>query len=161
MRAKKLYEIYNNFDSIEDIPANERTKLEKTVFKKSLDEIWNDTVAFFTERDPSQIERANNHPKRKMALIFRWYLGLSSRWANIGEKNREMDYQIWCGAAMGAFNAWTAGTYLAKPENRSVADVNQHILNGAAFYYRIQNLQAQGVVLSPDMADYIPLKKMV
>ena len=28
-----------------------------------------------------------------------------------------MDYQIWCGPAM-ASNAWTAGTFLEKPENR-------------------------------------------
>ncbi len=160
MRAKKLYELYNNYESIEDIPVDERAKLEKTVFKRNLDDIWSDTVEFFTKRDPGQIERALNHPKRKMALIFRWYLGLSSRWANSGEKGREMDFQIWCGAAMGAFNAWTTGTYLAKPENRTVADVNKHVLNGAAFYYRIQNLQSQGVVFSSEIANYVTQKKM-
>lgn len=56
---------------------------------------WADTVKFFQERDPEQIARANQNPKRKMALIFRWYLGLSSKWSNSGEAGREMDYQIW------------------------------------------------------------------
>ncbi len=44
-----------------------------------------------------------------MALVFRWYLGQSSRWANAGEPTRKVDYQVWCGPAMGAFNEWTQG----------------------------------------------------
>jgi trans-AT polyketide synthase, acyltransferase and oxidoreductase domains len=53
-----------------------------------------------------------------MALIFRWYLGLSSRWSNSGEQGREMDYQIWCGPSMGSFNDWVRGTYLEDYQNR-------------------------------------------
>ncbi len=82
MRAQKLYDIYREYDSIEAIPADERQKLEAQVFRRPMQDIWNDTVAYFNERDPQQIERANQNPKRKMALIFRWYLGLSSRWSN-------------------------------------------------------------------------------
>src|SRR5574338_79482 len=58
MRASKLYELYTRYESIEQIPADEREKLEKQVFRRDLDEIWSDTVKFFTERDPEQIERA-------------------------------------------------------------------------------------------------------
>ena len=39
--------------------ADERIKLEKQVFQRELESIWQDTVKFFTERDPAQIERAN------------------------------------------------------------------------------------------------------
>src|SRR5450759_2058099 len=79
MRAQKLYELYSRCDSVEAIPADEREKLETQVFKRDMDSVWQDTVKFFMERDPDQITRANANPKRKMALIFRWYLGLSSR----------------------------------------------------------------------------------
>ena len=62
------------------IPAPEREKLEKQVFKMSINEIWDSCVSFFTERDPHQIERAKNNPKRKMALnfplVFRAFLAL-------------------------------------------------------------------------------------
>ncbi len=44
--------------------------------------------------------------------MFRWYLGLSSRWANAGEAGRQLDYQVWCGPAMGAFNEWAKGSFL-------------------------------------------------
>ena len=146
MRALKLYEIYNHYDSIDQIPADEREKLEKQVFQRDMESIWQDTVKFFTERDPAQIERANNNPKRKMALIFRWYLGLSSRWSNIGEPGREMDYQIWCGPSMGSFNDWTKSTYLSDPLKRRIVDVTLHLFTGAAYQY--QNPIAQDAGLS-------------
>jgi trans-AT polyketide synthase, acyltransferase and oxidoreductase domains len=156
VRAQKLYEIYNTYNSIEDIPAKEREQLEEKLFRTSLDEIWNGTVAFFKERDPQQIERAENNPKRKMALIFRWYLGLSSRWSNSGEKGRELDYQIWCGPAMGGFNDWVRGSYLEDPENRHVVDVAHHIMTGAAYLQRLQSLKLQGLQLPNALSRYQP-----
>lgn len=161
VRAQKLYEIYRAYDSIEAIPKDEREKLEKQLFKRSLDEIWEGTVSFFQQRDPSQIERAANNPKRKMALIFRWYLGLSSRWSNTGEAGREADYQIWCGPAMGSFNDWVRGSYLAKPTNRSVVDVAYHIMTGAAFLYRIQSLKVQGLYMPGYYSRYQPIPLQV
>ena len=103
MRAAKLHELYRACDSLERIPAADRAMLEKTVFRASLGEIWNQTCQFFLERDPGQIERAEKDAKHKMALVFRWYLGQSSRWANQGEPSRKIDYQVWCGPAMGSF----------------------------------------------------------
>ena len=156
MRAKKLYELYKNYESIEEIPQQERQKLEKQVFRNSLDEIWRQTEEHFNARDPHQIERAKDHPKRKMALIFRWYLGLSSRWSNTGEKGRETDYQIWCGPAMGAFNYWVKGSYLEEVSNRKTVEVAWHIMTGAAYLYRLRLLQIQGVWLPPACGEYAP-----
>ena len=156
MRAKKLYELYKNYESIEEIPQQERQKLEQQVFRNSLDEIWRQTEEHFNARDPHQIERAKDHPKRKMALIFRWYLGLSSRWSNTGEKGRETDYQIWCGPAMGAFNYWVKGSYLEEVSNRKTVEVAWHIMTGAAYLYRLRLLQIQGVWLPPACEEYAP-----
>ena len=156
MRAQKLYELYREYDSIDDIPVDERAKIEKQIFRAPLEEIWSGTVEFFEQRDPELIANAKDNPKRKMALIFRWYLGLSSRWANTGEPGREMDYQIWAGPALGAFNAWVKGTYLEPVENRFAADVATHIMQGAAYLYRIQALKVQGVQLPGEFATYTP-----
>ena len=156
MRAQKLYDLYSQYDSIEDIPHLEREKLEKQLFKSSLESIWESTADFFATRDPGQIERAANHPKRRMALVFRWYLGLSSRWSITGEAGREMDYQIWCGPSMGAFNAWVRNSYLEDVNNRKVVDVARQILTGAAFSYRVQNLRTQGVQFPTSCSEYYP-----
>ncbi|KXI23423.1 eicosapentaenoate synthase subunit PfaD [Photobacterium sanguinicancri] len=161
MRANKLYEIYTRYDSIEAIPADERHKLETQVFRSTLDDIWAGTVAHFNERDPKQITRAEGNPKRKMALIFRWYLGLSSRWSNTGEAGREMDYQIWAGPALGAFNAWAKGSYLDDYKNRQAADVAKHLMHGAAYLARINLLASQGIKLPADIARWKPVEKMI
>ncbi|HIO60317.1 MAG TPA: PfaD family polyunsaturated fatty acid/polyketide biosynthesis protein [Deltaproteobacteria bacterium] len=156
MRAKKLYELYKNYESIEAIPLQERLKLEQQVFRSSLDEIWRQTEEHFNARDPHQIERAKDHPKRKMALIFRWYLGLSSRWSNSGEQGREADYQIWAGPAMGAFNNWVKGSYLEQFSNRKAVEVGWHIMTGAAYMYRLRLLQMQGVWFPSACEVYTP-----
>ncbi len=154
VRAQKLFELYKTYDAISDIPLEEQEKLEKQIFRKPLDTVWQETVAYFSGRDPEQINKAADDPKRKMALIFRWYLGQSSRWAIAGEKGREMDYQIWCGPAMGAFNDWVKGSILAEPNNRRVADVAHLMMTGAAFLYRLHNLKLQGLSMSASLSRY-------
>lgn len=159
MRANKLYEIYTRYDSIDAIPADERKKLEEQVFRSSLDDIWAGTVAHFNERDPKQIERALDNPKRKMALIFRWYLGLSSRWSNTGEIGREMDYQIWAGPALGAFNAWAKGSYLDDYKARNAVDLAKHLMVGAAYQSRINLLLSQGASIPVSLQRWKPLNR--
>ena len=156
MRAARLFELYRSCDSLEDIPPDEREKLEKQVFRKPISEVWDDTVRFFAERDPDQIRRAEDNPKRKMALVFRWYLGLSSRWSIVGDEGRSLDYQVWCGPAMGAFNRWVKGSYLEAPENRRAVDVAHHLLRGAAFLYRLQSLRLQGLQVPYGLGRYVP-----
>jgi PfaD family protein len=156
MRAARLFELYRSCGSLEEIPSDEREKLEKQVFRKPISEIWDDTVRFFAERDPDQIRRAEDNPKRKMALVFRWYLGLSSRWSIVGDEGRALDYQVWCGPAMGAFNRWVKGSYLEAPENRRAVDVAHHLLRGAAFLYRLQSLRLQGLQMPYGLGRYVP-----
>lgn len=155
-RAKKLYEFYRSYNSVEEIPTEEKIKLEKQLFRQPLEAIWQSCIQFFQERDPHQIERAMDNPKRKMALIFRWYLGLSSNWANAGVEDRKTDMQIWCGPSMGAFNDWVKGSYLEAPAQRKAADVGQHIMEGAAYLYRVQALQLQGIQLPTSWMHYTP-----
>ncbi|MGK0365110.1 MAG: trans-AT polyketide synthase/acyltransferase/oxidoreductase domain-containing protein [Saprospiraceae bacterium] len=153
-RAKKLYEYYKKYNSIDEIPADERAKLEKQIFRKPLEEIWQGCIEFFQQRDPEQIERAQGNPKRKMALIFRWYLGLSSNWANAGTDGRAQDYQIWCGPSMGSFNDWVKGSYLEDYNNRHAADVAEQIMQGAAYLYRVQALKMQGVEFDTSVENF-------
>ena len=151
LRAQKLYEMYESYNDWTEIPEKERTNIEKNLFKGAFDDIWKHCVDFFQQRDPETLERAENNPKRKMALVFRWYLGLSSAWANRGEPGRELDYQIWCGPAMGAFNLWVKGTRLESWENRRVADVAQQLMQGAAYLSRLQYLAMHGVQVGAEL----------
>jgi trans-AT polyketide synthase, acyltransferase and oxidoreductase domains len=158
MRAAKLYELYRSHPSLDALPAAERANIEKNLFRAPLTEIWDKTRAFFLQRDPSQLARAEGDAKHKMALVFRWYLGLSSRWANAGESTRRLDYQVWCGPAMGAFNEWTKGSFLEGPQNRRVVTIAFNILYGAAVLLRLQTLRSQGLPLPPDWMRVTPLE---
>ncbi|MFO0937098.1 MAG: PfaD family polyunsaturated fatty acid/polyketide biosynthesis protein [Gemmataceae bacterium] len=153
MRGQKLYELYRAHSSWESIPAHEQGQIEKNLLKASFQDVWNQTREFFAKRDPSQLAKAEADPRVKMALVFRWYLGLSSRWANAGEPTRQLDYQIWCGPAMGAFNEWTKGSELERPDQRTVNAVARNLLYGAAIHSRIQQARQSGVELP---ASFIP-----
>jgi len=148
-RASRLHRCYDRYESLEALPAEEREWLETVVLRRTVDEVWAEVVDYFGRRDPGQLAAAESDPRRRMALIFRWYLGLSSRWASTGDDERAADYQIWCGPAMGAFNRWVTGTYLASAENRSVVDVSHHLLRGAAVASRVHQLRLAGVRLPP------------
>jgi PfaD family protein len=158
MRATKLYELYRMHDSLDALPAVDRTNIEKNVFRAPLAAIWDQTRDYFQTRDPSQIARAEREPKHKMALVFRWYLGCASHWANSGEPTRQLDYQIWCGPAMAAFNQWVKGSFLERPETRRVATVALNILYGAAVLGRLRALAGQGVAIPHGIARLEPLE---
>ena len=144
-RARKLYALFLRYESIEDIPSEERRTLEETYFRKPLEEIWLQTQAYFANINPRQIEIASEKPKHKMALIFRWYLGNAVKWACTGTQERIDDYQIWCGPAMGAFNDWVRTSCLDLPSKRSAPVIALNLLYGAAILLRIETLRAQGV----------------
>jgi trans-AT polyketide synthase/acyltransferase/oxidoreductase domain-containing protein len=158
MRAGKLFELYRGYDAIEQIPAVERAMLEKNYFRAPLETIWDQTRAYFQTRDPAQIERATRDSKHKMALVFRWYLGQSSHWANAGEPTRAVDYQIWCGPAMAAFNDWVRGSFLERAENRRVVTVAWNILYGATVLARARSLGGQGIAIPAGTPRLVPLE---
>lgn len=143
MRAAKLFALYKEHPSIEALPESDRMFVEKKILGKPLEQVWLETKAFFEERDPSQLAKAQSDPKHRMALIFRSYLGQASLWAIRGIPERSGDYQIWCGPAIGAFNAWTKDTPLASPDNRDVTTVAFNLLVGASVEARSRILASQ------------------
>ncbi|MET8129190.1 PfaD family polyunsaturated fatty acid/polyketide biosynthesis protein [Streptomyces sp. NPDC005065] len=155
-RAARLYELYRTYESLEDIPAATRDRLERQILGLPVSDVWAQTAAFWAGRDPAELTRAEQDPKHRMALVFRWYLGKSSRWAIDGEVARRADYQIWCGPAMGAFNRWAAGSFLAEPGQRSVVQIARNLLEGAAVVSRAQQLRTYGIPLSHGAFQFTP-----
>ena len=147
VRAQRLYDLYRSYDSLEALPAETRQRLESEILGASCDEVWSEVRRFFERRDPRELERAQREPKHRMALVFRWYLGMASKWPVEGESRRRLDYQIWCGPAMGAFNDWVRGSFLEAQANRGVVQIALNLLEGAAVLTRAQQLRAAGVAM--------------
>lgn len=156
VRAKRLYELYRSHASWAEIPVEERVKVEQQILGASFEQAWASTRDFWQQRGPAEIAKAEADPKHKMALVFRSYLGLSSRWAIAGEPKRRSDFQIWCGPAMGAFNTWVAGSCLAAPEARTAVQVARNLMEGAAVVTRAQQLRSYGVAVPAEAFDFRP-----
>ena len=141
-RAKKLYHFFVKYDSLDAIPEADRRALEQQVFRKPMATIWAETEQYYRDvlKDEAKIAQAHSDPKLKMSLVFRWYLGLSSTWANTGVADRAMDYQVWCGPAIGAFNDFIRGSYLDPDVSGvfpDVAQINMQLFRGACFLTRV------------------------
>merc|ERR1712087_951800 len=146
-RAKKLYELFVSYPSLEALPAEVVKRLEDRILGKPIASVWEETVKFHIEqlKDPEKIARAEADPKLKMSLCFRWYLSKSSGWANRGENERALDFQVWCGPAIGAFNDFIKGTYLDPAVAGCFMDVheaNAQLLHGVCFIRRCSQLLA-------------------
>jgi PfaD family protein len=135
-RAQRLYDLYKTYASFDDIPIDERHKVETQILRRPFADVWQETERYWLARDPAEAERGRIDAKHRMALCFRWYLGMSSRWARTGDLDRRADYQIWCGPAIGGLNRWTKGTHLAQAENRDAPGLAHAILTGAAVLQR-------------------------
>ena len=157
--AQKLYEYYIKYKSFDDIPEDDKQKIERRILKNTFDEIWSWTKEYFEKVNPAQIEKAEKNPSFKMALVFRWYLGNSSRWAAAGDLSHSTDMQIWCGQSMGAFNLWTKETPLEKPSYRKVASVAEIIMKTCAYEYMKSMCIRMGA--GADMFNENPLDRFI
>ena len=155
-RAHRLLEVYRTYAGLDAIPASEAQKLEKQVLGASLPEVRKNTREFWAARDPEENAKAQADPKHEMALCFRWYLGLSSRWAIAGEPSRRLDYQIWCGPAMGAFNDWAMGSFLEAPEARTAVQIALNLLEGGAVLTRAHQLRTFGAPVPASAFHFSP-----
>ncbi|KAF1018229.1 MAG: PfaD family polyunsaturated fatty acid/polyketide biosynthesis protein [Burkholderia sp.] len=127
-RANKLYELWKNHSSWEEIDAKTREQIQNKYFMRSFESVYEETRAYFLRAEPGEIEKAEKTPKHKLALVFRWYFVHTMRLAMSGSSQQKVDYQIHCGPAMGAFNQWVKGTELESWRNRRVAEIAHRLL---------------------------------
>ena len=128
-RANKLYDLYRQFNSLDEIDEKTKTLIQERYFRRSFESVYQDVKNFYPA---SEIEKANSNPKHKMALIFRWYFGYSTQLALSGNTDLQTDFQIHSGPALGAFNQWVKGTELENWRNRHVDEIGLKIMRDTA-----------------------------
>ncbi|MCX2729168.1 ACP S-malonyltransferase [Saccharopolyspora sp. NFXS83] len=119
-RAGKLYDLWRHYGDWAQVPPGERAKVEKYL-GASFEDVCAESGA-----------EAGLDPKRRMALVFRWYCEQARRFAISGKPGREPDYQISCGPALGAGNRWLRGTELEHWRHRHVDELADRLMAGAA-----------------------------
>lgn len=128
-RANKLYDLYRQYNSIEEIDEKTRIQIEEKYCKRSFNQIYEDCKSFYPKET---IDKAEKNPKIKMALIFRWYFGHATRAAMTGDLSNKVDFQVHCGPSLGAFNQWVKGTDIENWRSRHVDDIAFRLLNSTA-----------------------------
>ena len=63
-RAKKLYELFVAYPSLDAIPAATRTRLEQKTFGKPIDAVWDETVRLAAAPRPRPLPRVPPHAHR-------------------------------------------------------------------------------------------------
>ena len=146
-RANKLYALYQQYNSLAEIDAKTQRQIQDKYFKRSFDDVWAETKAYYQRTLPAEVEMAERNPKHKMALIFRWYFVHSTRLAMTGSDEQRVDYQVHCGPALGAFNQWVKGTALEDWHNRHVAEIGEKLMQetAALLNRRFATLSGNGV----------------
>ncbi|RAP24076.1 Malonyl CoA-acyl carrier protein transacylase [Brevibacillus laterosporus] len=124
-RANKLFELYCQYNSLEEINEKDKKLIQAKYFKRSFKEIYDELKPNYSQEE---IDKAEKNPKHKMALIFKWYLAHSTNVALDGVPGQQVDYQIHCGPALGAFNRWVKGTNLESWKNRHVDEIGVKLM---------------------------------
>ena len=142
-RANKLYDLYTHYNSIDEIDEKTKKQIQEKYFKRSFDQVWEETKTYWSKVEPEELKKAEKSPKHKMALIFRWYFGRTTGLALNGSEEHKVDYQVQCGPALGAFNQWVKGTELTNWRNRHVDKIAEKLMEETAALLdeRFQTLQ--------------------
>lgn len=131
-RANKLYELYSNHESLDQIDSKTLRMLEEKYFRRSINEVWEETEAFYEQYRPDELKLIRANPKKKMSAIFRWYFVRTSRLALSGDLQCKVDYQVHTGPALGAFNQWVKGSRFEDWRQRHVAEIAHQLMSATA-----------------------------
>lgn len=128
-RARKLYDLYLHYNSLDEIPENVKKQLEDKYFHKSLEQVYEDSRKYYT---PEEQMKNDSNPKSKMRVTFKAFFPYTTHLAMDGNMSDRLNFQINCGPAMGSFNMFVVGTEMEKWQNRHVTDIANMIMEGAA-----------------------------
>jgi trans-AT polyketide synthase/acyltransferase/oxidoreductase domain-containing protein len=131
-RANRLYDLYRTYPSLDAMPVTEREEIERRVLGRSIDAVWRETEAYYARAAPSELALAHAQPRKKMAMVFRWYFIHTNRLALAGEFDDRANFQIHSGPAMAACNDWLRGTELENWRTRHVDILTERLMAGTA-----------------------------
>jgi trans-AT polyketide synthase/acyltransferase/oxidoreductase domain-containing protein len=126
-RANRLYELWRQHDSFETIGSATRRHIEEKYLRCSFDEAYAGAKARLLRTAPEGAARVQESPKERLALVCRHYLDRGFELAVAGDPSHRVDYLVYCGPAMGAFNRKVLNTEL-EPWGARHVDVVAHYL---------------------------------
>ncbi|WP_371238074.1 ACP S-malonyltransferase [Streptomyces pimonensis] len=115
-RASRLHELWHRHGSLAELDDETRSQV--------LDR--------YLGGEPLAPAAPGTDPKQHLATVFRGYFTRGFRLAVTGDQHSRVDYLVHCGPAMGAFNQVVADTGLHSWRARTVAEIADILMGGAA-----------------------------
>lgn len=69
-RANKLYDLYRQYESLDQIDAKTIEQLELRYFKRKIADVWEETKQFYQKTKPEVLNKALQSPKQKNGAYF-------------------------------------------------------------------------------------------
>lgn len=133
-RANTLYQMFMEYDSLEEIPEDKKKEIEHNYFKKSFKDVWKEIVEYKKRRNPKDLEEAATNKRFKMALFIKWYHAHCNKMTLEGNVEESDNFEIFCGPAMALFNKELKGTKLEHWQDRHVDEIAQLLMEKACVY---------------------------
>jgi len=130
-RSNRLYSLFNQYDSLEALPAPVRREIEWDYFKKTFDEVWELVSRHKSQSNPEQLQEAKDNPRLQMALMFKWYFNHCTKVTLANDESEKDNFSLYSGPALGAFNQWAKGTKHEHWRNRHVDQIAALLMEGA------------------------------
>ena len=138
-RANKLYALYSQYCSWDELPASSKKQIEDKYFGKSFAQVWSEVQQYHLQKGNSQtLEKAQKSAKHKMALVFKKYFSLSNEYALQGNRDKKVDFQVHTGPSLGAFNQWVKQTPIEDWRNRHVDEIAEKLMVETAVFMQNQ-----------------------
>lgn len=111
-RANKLYDLLKQYNDISDIDIKTKEIIEEKYLSEKIQNIL--------RADELQSSSKKRTPKSDMQALLKFYQNNSVQLAIKGDTSQKVNFNIYCGPALGAFNRWVKGTELEDWNNRHV-----------------------------------------
>ncbi len=131
-RAEKLFHLYVNHESIEELPSTLRAQIEQQYFGRSLDDVWSQIREELARTNPAELAKAEHNPKARLALVFRRYFDHCASFALDGGPEQRVNYHVPCSPAMGACNRWLRDGPYGSWRDRHAETIAEMMMTGAA-----------------------------
>lgn len=130
-RANRLHQLFLQYNNLEQIPAAIRKQLETRYFRRTFEQVWDEVRAYKGAKQGARIAEAEQNPRLKLILIFKWFFAHTNELARNGDEAGKDNWQIHCGPALGAFNQWSEGSHLEKWSNRHVDQIAMALMEAS------------------------------
>ncbi|WP_144558024.1 ACP S-malonyltransferase [Shouchella miscanthi] len=111
-RANKLHDLLKQYKKVSEIDFKTKELIEERYL--------NEKIINIIQTNEHQSSSSRRTPKSQIQEVLKFYLKNTVQLAIKGEASQKVNFNIYCGPALGAFNRWIKGTELENWRNRNI-----------------------------------------